>query len=501
MRIMCVAVVLIVYISDRQELGLHAGSEVQQKENGEGRARKKVFHDKNIHHHQGTALPLLMFRTVDDGRTRLPNHHRNDINIVKMFTGKIRAENRLDNKLANTHNSWSNSTGDGKRLDNNSKSHDSTDRKAGATDLKISELNNKGRTVSIKTTEIHKNRHTRIKKWRQRPRRSRRSSPKRSRENTRRSPSGRTAEALPQETTASPSIRSQEGVTAHTDDLTGRQLVFADSESDSDSDSTSTVKPARSSDSLLAQQTTFTKVSILILMTFPPGVFLGYLTIAVIFILRYRRCLCCLEGCEGACNRMLHLERRPQHNYLPRLSQVQISARHVYIPRRKPSMAYQEDRKLLVSQFEEDRKEFQRTGIDPQVDTDDLQDFKDSPSMTRKEWLRKRLQWWLGNDRRRALTGYHTDPNGPPEEFTPQAINWKDPNKKHHHHGVKTSSSDFTSVSMTRSRTTNSTRERTEAKKEEDSDGDESSVDTASYESEASEAAERSEAGEKEDGD
>lgn len=62
--------------------------------------------------------------------------------------------------------------------------------------------------------------------------------------------------------------------------------------------------------------------------------------------------------------------------------------------------------------------------------------------MPKKEWLERRLKWWLQKDRYRSLAGIFTDPNSPPDPPTGS--------DKAYGRRLKSEISDFTSVSQPR---------------------------------------------------
>lgn len=120
------------------------------------------------------------------------------------------------------------------------------------------------------------------------------------------------------------------------------------------------------------------------------------------------------------------------------LSLVTVSRRSSEYNNRRQTVPYEPSRdKSLEKQFEEDRGYFLKFGRDPSGDSSDVDQFVDIPSMPKKEWLERRLKWWIQKDRYRSLAGIFTDPNSPPDPPTGGGR-------------LKSEISDFTSVSQTR---------------------------------------------------
>ena len=197
---------------------------------------------------------------------------------------------------------------------------------------------------------------------------------------------------------------------------------------------------------LLSQQTSVRKVASLILFTFPPGVLMGYWFVAIIFFWRNRRFLCCTEYCETVMYKFTCVRAPPRKSSVKSaLSFVTVSRRTSSFDSRRQSVPYEPSQKKdLEKQFEEDRLYFLKFGRDPACDSSmgDVDQFVDIPSMPKKEWLERRLKWWLQKDRYRSLAGIFTDPNSPPEPPTGSG--------KAYGRRLKSEISDFTSVSQPR---------------------------------------------------
>ena len=166
---------------------------------------------------------------------------------------------------------------------------------------------------------------------------------------------------------------------------------------------------------------------------------MGYWFVAIIFFWRNRRFLCCTECCETAMYKITCVRAPPRKsNMKSTLSLVTVSRRSSEYNNRRQTVPYEPSRdKSLEKQFEEDRGYFLKFGRDPSGDSSDVDQFVDIPSMPKKEWLERRLKWWIQKDRYRSLAGIFTDPNSPPDPPTGGGR-------------LKSEISDFTSVSQTR---------------------------------------------------
>lgn len=186
-------------------------------------------------------------------------------------------------------------------------------------------------------------------------------------------------------------------------------------------------------------------VTLLILITFPPGVLVGYLVVVIIFCIRNKRCLCCTEGCEVVATKLFGLRNpRSFRRRKPGMSLATVSERGESDSALRRGFPDPTSRQVLEEQFEQDRRFFQQFGKDPfySSNVDDLDSFRNSPTLAKKEWLRNQLKLWIQKDRRRCLSGQFTDPNGPPDTSPRTSTDGNGTGT------VKSVASDFTSVSQ-----------------------------------------------------
>ncbi|KAL8581965.1 hypothetical protein ACOMHN_027947 [Nucella lapillus] len=156
--------------------------------------------------------------------------------------------------------------------------------------------------------------------------------------------------------------------------------------------------------------TDLTKVLLLIAYIFPAGMFTGYAVISIIFYSRHKRVLCCTSRCEEVVAKCLPGDDYPViFSQVPNLADMQVSRRHevmVEDETGRPNIA------SLLRQFQLDRQYYQRCGRDRATGevVGTFEKFEDDTTLTKPEWLKKRMLWWLSNERLRSLKGLYSDP-------------------------------------------------------------------------------------------